>query len=220
MEPNAPRISFTGGLGEFYTLPPDYQRPPDNPIPEGDEGLFAEELTDRLRWSVLDPATTAQIVELDNTGTPQWRPLLGAPNHALAEEPVTQPPRSRMLIAFDVVYGADYWLDADALDERPAPLVIENAGGQPITFAQFVSELHRYALELRETIFEIENRGNSDNARLYCSGASGPKRKDAGDPDALFMVYLDSDMFTSGQEFEQDWIRKAERFAKKAGLNS
>lgn len=77
----------------------------------------------------------AQIVELDNTGSPRWRPLLGAPNHALAEEPVSQPPRSRMLVAFDILYGADYWIDADTLDERPAPLVIENARGRPFTFA-------------------------------------------------------------------------------------
>ncbi|EUC39891.1 hypothetical protein COCMIDRAFT_110253, partial [Bipolaris oryzae ATCC 44560] len=117
--------------------------------------LFVEELTDRFRWSVLDPPTTAQIVELDDTGSPQWRPLLGPPNHALAEEPVTQPPRCRMLIAFDVVYSADYWLDADALNEQPAPLVIENVGGQPITFEKFINELHLYAPELRETIFGI-----------------------------------------------------------------
>lgn len=218
MDPDAPKTGPTGAPGEFFAPPPDYQRPPENAISEGEEGLFAEELTDRLRWSVLDPPTTALVLDLDNTGTPQWQPLLGAPHHALAKEPVTQPPRSRMVIAFDLVYGADYWHDADARDEKPASLVIENAGGQPIALAQFVDELHNYATELREIIFELEDRGNPKNARLYCCGASGPKRKDAGDPDALFLVYLHSDVFTSDQELEQDWIGKAERFAKKACL--
>lgn len=129
-----PRISSNESLLEFLTLPLDYQQSPDNRIPESDEGLFAEELTNRLRWSVLD-TPTAQIVELDNTGRPQWRPLLGAPNYALAEEPIPQPPRSHMLVAFNVVYRADDWFRVDTLDERPAPLAIENAWGQRITFA-------------------------------------------------------------------------------------
>lgn len=120
-----------------------------------------------------------------------------------------------MVIILDLVYGADYWHDADAQDEKPAPLVIENAGGQPITLAQSVDRLHDYTVELRDIIFEIEGRGNLANPRLYCCGAPGKKRKYAKDPDALFRVHLRSDVFTSDQAFEQDWIRKAERFAKK-----
>ena len=101
-----------------------------------------------------------------------------------------------MLIVFNLVQNWDYWRDADAMDERPAPLVIENSGEQPITFAQFIYKLHRYALGLREICFlQTEDRGDSEHARLYCSGSSGPKHKDAGMRMACLESILLSTMF-------------------------
>lgn len=62
----------------------------------------------------MEPPTTAQVVELDETGKPQWRPLLGLPKHALTEKPITQPLRSRILIVLDLVLSWESWHDADA----------------------------------------------------------------------------------------------------------
>ncbi|CAO2658351.1 Nn.00g060740.m01.CDS01 [Neocucurbitaria sp. VM-36] len=217
MDPTKPGLRFISGPGEFFCPPAGYQHPPGRPTPEGHEGVFLHDRTDLLKWSILDSPTTAQIMELNSSGEPQWRPLFGEPDHPLAKLPITEPPRSRMLIVLVMVHYWEFWQDACAEDDRPAPLLIENPDGQPITLAQFIKELHNYSVGLRDLIYEIEDRADSEHARLYCHGASGPKRKDAGDADALFKVHLASDI--AGADIIQDelWVRRAQRLDKKRG---
>ncbi|KAH8723452.1 hypothetical protein GQ44DRAFT_570101, partial [Phaeosphaeriaceae sp. PMI808] len=112
------------------------------PRPEDHQGTFLQDRLKRVRWSLLQSPSTAQIVELNDMGEPEWRPLFGEPNQALAEEPLTYPPQARMLVLIDLVNSCDYWQDACAQDDRPAPLIIQNSNGQPITLAQFIKELH------------------------------------------------------------------------------
>lgn len=162
---------------------------------------------------VLDAPDTAEILELDGHGEPQWRPLLTTPNHPFAHKSVTNPPRSRMLIVLTMIQSWEYWHDALAEDSCPAPLLIENADGQPISVAQLIAELHEYIKHLRDLIYEIEDRDPSENARLYLLGVVGPKRKDAGNADAQFWVHLDSDVVMNALN-EEVWVRKAQRFAR------
>jgi hypothetical protein len=71
---------------------------------------------------------------MDENNEPHWFPLLAEPYHTVAMEPITEPPRSRMLVVLALVEYADYWQDSG--DEPPAPLVIENLDGQPISVTQ------------------------------------------------------------------------------------
>lgn len=188
-------------------------RTPSDAVAAEDEGLFVDEITDRLKWQMLDPPDTAEILDLDGNGGPQWRPLLATPNHPFARKSVTEPPRSRILLALEIVHYWEYWHDALAEEDRPAPLLIENADGRPVSVGRLITKLHDYVKELRDLIYEIEDRDVSEDAILYLFSISGPTRKDANNPDALFTVLINSDV-TTNVGFEEEWARKAQLFVR------
>ncbi|KAF2825916.1 hypothetical protein CC86DRAFT_418509 [Ophiobolus disseminans] len=97
-------IRFPRGPGEFFCPPADYQMSFD-PVPEDERGIYVEETSDRLKWSLLDVPGTAEVLDLDGNGEPQWLHLLG---HPFAETPVTEPPRSRMLLVLSLVHDFEW----------------------------------------------------------------------------------------------------------------
>jgi hypothetical protein len=108
----------------------------------------------------------------------------------------------------------------DSGDEAPAPLLIENLDGQPISIAQFVTEVHDYTLRLRDLIYEIEDREDSEKAVLYFFGASGPKRKDAADANARFAVHVASNVVQDDVLLERTWADNVRRFVEEQRRNS
>jgi hypothetical protein len=96
----------------------------------------------------------------------------------------------------------------------PAPLLIENIDGKTITIEQFIVKVSEYAQSLRETIFECKGRAWSryERACLWFDAVSGPKRRDAEDPDVLFYVDFTSNSWSSSNEIEADLVRKEKRF--------
>jgi hypothetical protein len=129
---------------------------------EASETVFLHHLTDRLKWSVLDAPSTVQVLDMDENNEPQYIPLFGSPPHALAALPITSPARSCMLVFNALVECSEYWQDSG--DPAPAPLVIENLDGRPISVAQFITELHDYTLRLRDLMYEIEDRAHEEEA--------------------------------------------------------
>jgi hypothetical protein len=160
------------------------------PLPS--EPVFLDHLADRLIWSLLEAPSTIQVLDMDENNEPQWFTLLAEPHHTVAMQPITDPPRSRMLVILEGVEYAEYWQDSG--DELPAPLVIENLDGQSISVAQFVIEVHEYTLRLRDVIYELEDRADDEEAVFLFYGVSGPKRKDVVDTNARFAVGMHSNV--------------------------
>ncbi|RYP78735.1 hypothetical protein DL771_000402 [Monosporascus sp. 5C6A] len=111
-----------------------------------------------LDWPVFAPISSIRVLDLDeDTRQLQWTALLrdGEPHHPVAQEPAHNPPVSRMRIIINASFGARYWDNFNVPSRRPAPLVIANHDGVPITVAQFVRELGSYALRHRDILTEI-----------------------------------------------------------------
>jgi hypothetical protein len=109
----------------------------------------------RLKWSMFDSPSKVQVVNIDNEDKAHWNPLFSA-NDSTGELEVIHPlgnePAPRMLVVLDAIENWETWADAEAEDEIPAPLVIENTHNDPVTVAQAVTRIHEYAVELRELL--------------------------------------------------------------------
>ncbi|KAI4611876.1 uncharacterized protein J4E87_010378 [Alternaria ethzedia] len=186
-------------------------------VPREEEGLLHTSALDRLRWNLLAPPSTVLIIDSNEEGEPSWRPMLVDPKHPLADEAVTEVPRSRMCVAFDMVEAWECWERYDD-NPPPPPLLIENSDGNAITIEQFIVKVSRYAQRLRETIFECEGRAlsGSEGACLWFDAAFGPKRKDAEDPDILFLVGFTSNFWFSSSQIEADHVQKEKRFVDRS----
>jgi hypothetical protein len=181
-------------------------------MPEPSETVFLHHLADRLIWSLLQAPSTVQVLDMDENNDPHWFPLLTEPHHPVAVEPITEPPRSRMLVVLDLVEYADYFQDSG--DEPPAPLVIENLDGQPISVAQFITKVHEYTLRLRDQIYELEDRADNEEAIFFFSWASGPLRTDAFDTNARFAVNMRSNIIPNDNMLEEICAIKVRRFVE------
>lgn len=50
--------------------PPGWQHPPSITLPDDEPGTVLDDTTDRSKWSLLEPPTTAQVIELGDDGQP------------------------------------------------------------------------------------------------------------------------------------------------------
>jgi hypothetical protein len=183
-------------------------------MPSLSEPIFLDHLADRLNWSLLAAPSTIQVLDMDSNNSPQWYPLFPSKSHhdALAALPITSPPRSRMLVVLNQVEYAEYFQDSG--DEPPTSPVIENLDGQPISVAQFVSEVHEYTLGLRNVIHELEDRADDEKAVFLFSRVSGPKRQDAGDTNARFVVDMHSNVVRDDELLEAMCANRIRRFVE------
>jgi hypothetical protein len=117
-----------------------------------------------------------------------------------------------MLVVLVLVHYWETWQDAGDEADRPAPLLVENTDGSPISVAQFLAEVHEYVLGLRDLNHKIEDREQSDKAVLFLFRISGPMRKDAADADALFAVHVTSEVVKDYALFEGIWEGNSRRF--------
>jgi hypothetical protein len=115
----------------------------------------------RIRWSILDSPSKAQIFGSDDKGVLQWRPLF---KQSVADEAAMNPPTFRMEIRFQPLQ--DWWHHwHDAGMKR-----VENADGQHISVKQFIEAVHDYAVPLRKLLIrcmDIDDPYYWDRARLY-----------------------------------------------------
>jgi len=192
-----------------------------HPLPQQDDvekkkSLIREEILGRLRWNVLAPPSTVEVVDFDTTGELCWRPLLLDPKHPLAHEAVTELPQSRMAVVLAMI---EYWDCLGMMDEAPPPLLIENTDGQAVTIEQFVIKVSEYAQSLRQTIYDIENRYPSSqrSVDLYYDSTDAPEPQETGEPDFVFPLHLISKDTSLTGELETEWIRREREFAKTFG---
>ncbi|RYP09944.1 hypothetical protein DL764_000986 [Monosporascus ibericus] len=123
-----------------------------------------------LDWPVFAPITSIRVLDLDDhTKQPQWTALFrdGKPHHPVAQEPAHNPPVSRMRITINASFGARRWNNFRVTERQPAPLVIANHDGAPITVAQFVREFGSYALRHRDVLTEIWDTTPTPNPFYY-----------------------------------------------------
>ncbi|KAI4618778.1 hypothetical protein J4E80_005382 [Alternaria sp. BMP 0032] len=198
-------IDFAEASRNFRLLPEE--------VPREEESLLHTSALDRLRWNLLAPPSTVLIIDSNKEGEPSWRLMLVDPKHPLANKAVTEVPRSRMCVASDMVEAWECWERYDD-NPPPPPLLIENSDGKAITIEQFIVKVSQYAQSLRETIFECEGRAlsGSEGACLWFDAAFGPKRKDAEDPDILFLVGFTSNLWYSSSQIEAEHVQKEKRF--------
>lgn len=123
-----------------------------NPPP----ALFAEIKFMRLKWSLLRPVSEIQVMSIEEDA-PVGAPLFGTgsqPDHPLASQTATNPPRHHMVVTLDPVESWEYWQDAEAMEDRPLPFVIDNEDGAMITIGHFVTQVHAYASSIKTVIYD------------------------------------------------------------------
>jgi hypothetical protein len=119
----------------------------------------------RLKWSLLDPPSDAQVFGRDKEGVLQWQPLSEESNKTLLDETAMDPPQSLLEITIEPLQSWEHWGDLEGESQRPAQLLIKNADGQPISVQQFIQAVHGYALSLRNLLLLCMNVDPSDEQR-------------------------------------------------------
>lgn len=182
-----------------FPKPEDIFRVPvGGPPPSVPERLPRVELRsdifDRLRWSVLDSPLEVRVLEVGGENVPIWRPLFGNPDSSIADEAATVPPRSCLSVVIDPLHHWYHWQDAEAWDERPAPLSIKNVNGEPISVWQLINEVHAYALHLRDLLCECLAVYESQlQACFYYSSWGGSLDNPIERPDPCFSLEVITD---------------------------
>ncbi|RYO91489.1 hypothetical protein DL766_005395 [Monosporascus sp. MC13-8B] len=144
-----------------------------------------------LEWPIFEPLNSIRILDADEHGQQRWSPLFAddgqaSPMSDVLNQPATDPPRSRMRVVISDIHFSESWQDDEALARRPAPLVIENRGGEPITVGQFIQQLSDYAAGLRDILEQII--GDIGGRVSYYSTCKGPPRENVTDENAVFAV--------------------------------
>lgn len=148
--------------------PPPPQQQPTGPMPH--------EIFQRIKWSVLDPPSDAQICEVDDQGALQWRPLFSDANQSILEASAIQPPEAHLEIAIEPLQSWWHWQDTDSRHLRPAKVLVENPDERPISVEQFICAIHEYAVPLRQLLLkcmDIDDPENWDKARFYFDMITG-----------------------------------------------
>jgi hypothetical protein len=117
-------------------------------------------LSYRLKWSLLDPPSEAEICTLDK---PQWRPLF---QDAVADEAATNPPLSCMKFSLSPLDTSEYWQQAGI--EPPKPGLINNTDRLQISVKQFMKAVHEYAVSLREPLRQCCDLWAAENQAPAC----------------------------------------------------
>jgi hypothetical protein len=156
----------------------------------------------RLKWSILDDPSNAELFSLDAEDKPRWTPLFSEP---IADEAATNPPVSRLEICIDCLSGGEQWQDAIP----PASGLIENMDGRPITVRQFLEGVRDYAIPLRSIlcrICDIWGPEDEASARFFFTSL-GVHESDSenGRPDAVASLDVEDD-----NEEGDNWARQLE----------
>jgi hypothetical protein len=101
----------------------------------------------RLRWSIFEDVSTILVLDDPRSQNPSFSPFLG---HAIAAEPASQVPLTKIAITNSYVDGYDLY---DY--ESPEPLLVSRADGGTVTVADVVEQLSAYFASHREDIFMV-----------------------------------------------------------------
>lgn len=207
------------------TLPP--AEPSDSDANDSDTTPEPEtqlnEVFARLKWSVLDPASEAQILQRDDQGEPKWTTFFTNTNILVADEPVTLPPQSCLHIKIQPMYS--WWLDFQKDHEcqkgckckGPEMLVIENKDGGSISVRQFIEAIHDYLLPLRNIVHKAHDISwgwddDWEKARFYYDDLCGALCEDGDGPDTELMVHLQEEEGEEGDQLEDHWSELEARY--------
>jgi hypothetical protein len=144
--------------------------PPPPPPPPRPRGPRVNRVFDRLKWSVLDSPSKAEIFDVVEEDETRWTPLFTDP---IAEEAALSPPQSRLQISIEPLNSWENWQQSDT--DPPEQLLVENTDGQPISIKQFIQVVHDYAIPLRELLCQccdVWGPEEKARARFYLSGFS------------------------------------------------
>jgi hypothetical protein len=175
--------------------------PPQYPLGTEPHEVF----TCRLKWSILDNPSNAELFSLDAAEKPQWTTLFSDP---IADQAATNPPVSRLEISINTLEEWEHW--SDAQEKPPASRLIENTDGRSITVRQLLEGFHDYAVPLRRILCrccdiwstEGEARTHFYFTFLWLYG-SDPEN---GRPDALASV----DVIEDTDEEGDNWASQLE----------
>ncbi|KAK8123063.1 hypothetical protein PG984_011733 [Apiospora sp. TS-2023a] len=110
-----------------------------------------------LEWSLLRPVSEIQVMTIEDDA-PVWAAsLFGTDRQAdnpLASQSAADPPHHHLVVTLDSVETWEYWQDAEAMEDRPLPLVIDNEHGEMITIGQFVTGIHAYAISIKTVVYD------------------------------------------------------------------
>jgi hypothetical protein len=159
-----------------------------------------EIFTCRLKWSILDNPSNAELLSLDAEGKRQWTPLF---TDSTADQASTNPPVSRLVISVNTLEEWEHW--SQAQEEPPASGLIENTDGRPITVRQLLEGFYDYALPLRRVLCrccdiwsaEGEARTQFYFTLLWLYGSD----PESGHPDAVASVDVTEDMDEEGDNW-------------------
>jgi hypothetical protein len=101
----------------------------------------------RLRWSIFEDVSTILVLDDPRSQNPYFSPFVG---HAIAAEPASQIPLTKIAITNSYVDGYDLY---DY--EPPEPLLVSRADGGTVTVADVVQQLSAYFASHREDIFMV-----------------------------------------------------------------
>ncbi|KAF2123713.1 hypothetical protein P153DRAFT_147956 [Dothidotthia symphoricarpi CBS 119687] len=156
----------------FTTNAPLQPGPPPPPTPPPAQDSASTDVNRvfiyRLKWSVLDSPSKAEILSLDAEDNPQWTPLFLDP---VADEAATDPPQSRVQISLEPLDAWEHWQQAEK--DPPAPGFVENTDGRPISVKQLMQATHDYAVPLRRLLCrccDIWGPEKETRARFYFTG--------------------------------------------------
>jgi hypothetical protein len=98
----------------------------------------------RLRWSIFEDVSTILVLDDPKSQNPYFSPFVG---HAIAAEPASQIPLTKIAITNSYVDGYDLY---DY--ESPEPLLVSRGDGGTVTVADVVQQLSAYFASHREDI--------------------------------------------------------------------
>ncbi|PSN70570.1 hypothetical protein BS50DRAFT_570116 [Corynespora cassiicola Philippines] len=168
---------------------------------------------DRLKWSILDPLSGAQIVGVDAQGEPQLQPFFEGPESASAEEPATEPPNARLHIVIEPLNSWHQWRDKKHL--KPASGLIEHTGGRPISVKQFMQAIRDYAAPMRKLLcqsMDIDSLSDIPRAKFYFDLIMGGGSKDPQRPFPQLQVHVLKHPTGEGDRSDLDWKSLNNRF--------
>lgn len=204
-----------------WNIPPHLimQSPPDQ-LTQQPSGREPNAIFQRLKWSVLDPPSEAQIFGPDDQGVLQWRPLFDESNKTIVEESAMDPPHSRLEVSIEPLQSWWHWHDAGIQHLRPALALIENPDEQPISVKQFIEALYDYAVPLRNLLLrctDIRDKSKWDSARFHFDGMIGGSEAEVpGEPSIAINVV--EDPMGDGEDCAWVWKDIETRFKNDAAL--
>ncbi|EMD60245.1 hypothetical protein COCSADRAFT_164373 [Bipolaris sorokiniana ND90Pr] len=146
------------------------------PETQPSSGPELNKIFNRLKWSVLDHPSYAQVYVRDDEGALKWRALFDKANKSLCDASAMDPPQSRLQISIEPLHRWRHWHDSETQHLRPASLLIENTDGEQVSVEKFIHAVYNYALPLHKLLLRCMNVRDpmeQDRTKFFFDGLYG-----------------------------------------------